>query len=90
MVKFEKLGVGAHILRLIVHCLVNFNLRVVVNGLSSKYHEIGASLPQGSVLGPLHWNAFFNIPLQLSPQSHAYAEYCTLSFSYEPSDRTDD
>ena len=89
MVKLENLRVGADILRLIVINLVNCNLRVVINGHSSNYHEIRASVPLGSGLGPLLWNAFLNNLLKHLPKAHPYTDHCTLYFSYEPSDRTD-
>ena len=87
MVKLENLGASGDIPRLIAQYLVNRKLRVVINRYCSKYHEIGVSVRQGSVLGPLLWNVFFNALLHLLPQVQANADDCTLSFSYKPSDR---
>ncbi|XP_069980217.1 uncharacterized protein [Penaeus vannamei] len=41
----------------------------VVNGYTSSEHPISASVPQGSVIGPLLWNVYFNDILHLIPGS---------------------
>ena len=59
---------------------------MVINGHSSSQHPINASVPQGSVLGPLLWNVYFNDILQLIPEAQAYADDCTLSFTCDKQD----
>ena len=78
--KLNSLGVRGHLLLLLQDYLRGRYLSVVMNGQSSNEHPISASVPQGSVLGPLLWNAFFNDLLQLIPETHAYADDCTLTF----------
>ena len=84
--KLRSMGVCGGLLHLLQDYLRNRSLCVVVNGQTSKDHPIGAGVPQGSVLGPLLWNVFFNDLLQLIPDAHAYADDCTLTF---PCDSTD-
>ena len=58
-----------------------------MNGHNSRKCKIGASVPQGSVLGPLLWNIYFNDILQLIPEAKAFADDCTLSFTCSDRDR---
>ena len=80
------LGVSGDLLELLSSYLTGRTIHVVVNGKSSSNHDVGASVPQGSVLGPILWNVFFNDLLQALPPSSAYADDCTLSYSYEKKD----
>lgn len=85
--KLRSLGVCGDLLQLIQDYLQGRTMQVVVNGHSSTEFPVGASVPQGSVLGPLLWNVYFNDILQLIPEAHAYADDCTLSFSCDRNDR---
>ncbi|XP_045105136.1 uncharacterized protein LOC123500494 [Portunus trituberculatus] len=84
--KLNSLGIHGHLLLLLQDYLRGRYLRVVMNGQTSDQHPISASVPQGSVLGPLLWNAFFNDLLQLIPEAHAYADDCTLTFPCDSGD----
>ncbi|KAG0715070.1 RNA-directed DNA polymerase from mobile element jockey [Chionoecetes opilio] len=84
--KLRSLGVRGALLQLIQDYLQDRTLRVVINGHTSSQQPIHASVPQGSVLGPLLWNVYFNDILQLIPEAQAYADDCTLAF---PCDRRD-
>ena len=59
----------------------------MINGHTSDEHPVEASVPQGSVLGPLLWNIYLNDILQLIPQAYAYADDCTLTFTCSRDDR---
>lgn len=67
--------------------LTGRTLTVVVNGHTSSTHPVEASVPQGSVLGPILWNIYINDLLQGLPSSFAYADDCTLTCTYEREDR---
>ena len=82
MAKLEALGIAGNLLHLFGDYLIGRKLKVVVNGQTSTNHPIGASVPQGSVLGPLLWNIFINDLLQGLPSINAYADDCTLSYTY--------
>ena len=84
--KLRSLGVCGGLLQLLQDYLRDRHLCVAVNGQSSQDHPICAGVPQGSVLGPILWNVFFNDLLQLIPEAQAYADDCTLTF---PCDSTD-
>lgn len=85
--KLRSLGICDDVLCLLQDYLHDRTLRVVVNGHTSTEHPIKASVPQGSVLGPLLWNVYFNDLLQLIPEAKAYADDCTLTFTCDKSER---
>lgn len=81
----EKLcakGIQGDLLLLIKNYLSGRSLHVVVNGQSSDPVPIRASVPQGSVLGPVLWNIYIDDLLRQLPTVSAYADDCTLSQSY--------
>ena len=51
-------GVDGDLLALLGDYLHGRTLRVVINGRASTPAPVGASVPQGSVLGPLLWNIY--------------------------------
>ena len=79
--KLRSLGISGGLLHLLQDYLHGRTLRVVVNGHASTELPVKASVPQGSVLGPLLWNVYFNDILQLIPETTAYADDCTLTFT---------
>lgn len=54
----------------------------MVNRCTSGSYPVTASVPQGSVLGPVLWNAYFDELLRGLPVASAYADDRTLSHSY--------
>lgn len=87
LTKLQALGLCDNALALIGDYLLERSLQVVIHGVNSSTHKIGASVPQGSVLGPLLWNVYFNDLLNLVPESHAYADDCTLTIRYKTEER---
>ena len=87
--KLESNGNVGSFLALCRDYLGDRQLKVVINGHESSYRKIGASVPQGSVLGPILWNIFFNDLLSFVPQAYAYADDCTLSFRCTPQNRNE-
>ena len=67
--KLQRSGNEGHLLHVINDHLDERTLSVLINGECSSERLIGASVPQGSVLSPLLWNAYFNELLQLEPQA---------------------
>ena len=82
LAKLEQLGIEGKLLQLFSSYIHGRSLKVVVNGCESATYPVGASVPQGSVLGPILWNIFFNDLLHSHPAASAYADDCTLSRSY--------
>ena len=80
MEKLRAVGIDGILLCMLSDYLKERKLHVVLNGITSEEYAIGASVPQGSVLGPLLWNIYFNDLLDLIPEAHAYADDCTMSF----------
>ena len=82
LAKLEQLDVTGQLLELFSSYLYGRSLRVVVSRCTSATFPVAASDPQGSILGPLLWNIYFNDLLQCLPVKLAYADDCTLSHSY--------
>ena len=58
--KLEAYGVGENSLRLIQNYLSQRQQRVKVGSSFSEWLEIILEIPQGSILGPIHFNFFIN------------------------------
>ncbi len=84
--KLRVKGIQGDLLRLMGDYLRGRTLHVVVNGQQSRDLPVGASVPQGSVLGPVLWNLYIDDLLRGLPAISAYADDCTLSCSYSRQD----
>ena len=82
MAKLKAKGINGGLLMLLEDYLAGRTLWVVVNGRTSPPNTIGASVPQGSVLGPVLWNVYIDDLLHQLPAVKAYADDCTTSLSY--------
>ena len=51
--KLKSLGISGSLLKLIQNYLDNRFHRVLLNGQTSEWKPVKASVPQGSILGPL-------------------------------------
>jgi len=80
--KLRAKGVQGDLLMLLEDYLQDRTLQVVVNGQSSRPSPVRASVPQGSVLGPVLWNIYIDDLLRQLSSVAAYADDCTLSRSY--------
>ncbi len=80
--KLRAKGIQGNLLLLLDDYLRGRTLHVVVNGQSSGPSPVQASVPQGSVLGPILWNIYIDDLLRQLSTVAAYADDCTLSRSY--------
>ena len=89
LAKLEQLGITGQLLQLFSSYLHGRSLRAVVNGCTSGSYPVTASVPQGSVLGPILWNVYFDDLLRGLPVASAYADDCTLTHSYTREETAD-
>ncbi len=71
--KIRAKDIQRHLLLLISDYLQGRGLHVVVGGQQSRDLPVGASTPQGSVLGPVLWNVYIDDLLGSLPAVSAYA-----------------
>ncbi len=58
--KLQQMGIGGNLLRWLESYLSNREQIVVINGVKSDPRKINASVPQGSILGPLLFLVYVN------------------------------
>ena len=80
--KLRAKGIQGDLLLLLDDYLRGRTLHVVVNGQSSGPSPVQASVPQGSVLGPILWNVYIDDLLRQLSTVAAYADDCTISRAY--------
>ena len=85
--KMRAKGIQGNLLSLLQDYLVGRTMQVVIGGQSSHHYPVEASVPQGSVLGPIMWNIYINDLLQELPELSAYADDCTLAVTYARTDQ---
>ena len=76
------MGITGDLLHLFSSYLSGRSLHVAVNRCTSASFPVEVSVPQGSVLRPILWNIYFNDLLQSAPLASAYANDCTLFWTY--------
>ncbi len=87
--RLQSIGIEGDLLLLLENYLADRSLSVVLQGEESNLYPISAGVPQGSLLGPLLWNIFFDEVLHLSPSAVAYADDLTLTKSYKREQRSE-
>ncbi|XP_069979403.1 uncharacterized protein [Penaeus vannamei] len=69
LAKLQARGISSNLLRLFSDYLTGRTMQVVIGGQSSHKYPIQASVPQGSVLGPILWNIYIDDFLGNIPKS---------------------
>lgn len=60
LAKLQQLGVDGDLLHLFSSYLLDKSFRVTVGDCTSTNVPVEAFVPQGSILGPIQWNIYFN------------------------------
>ena len=88
--KLERMGVTGRLLGWIASYLSDRKQVVVINGVSSEEKSINASVPQGSILGPLLFLAYVNdIVDDLETTPYLFADDTSLFCPIEPNNMQD-
>ena len=81
--KLEQIGITGDLLHLFSSYLSGRSLHVAVNRFTSASSPVEASVPQGSVFGPILWNMkYFNDLPQSASSANVYTDDCTPSWIY--------
>ncbi len=85
--KLENMGIRGNLLRWIKSYLSDRKQRVVINGVESDLRDINASVPQGSILGPLLFLCHVNdIVDNLETLPYLFADDTSLYCEIDPTD----
>ena len=77
--KMKQNGISGKVLNLLPNFLRNRKQRVVVNGQTSSWADVNAGVPQGSILGPLHFLIYINdLAAGLSSNAKLFADDTSL------------
>ena len=77
--KLKRNGINCDLLKLIESFLSDRYQRVILNGQTSKWNEITAGVPQGSILGPLFFLIYINdLPSELSCSPKLFVDDTSL------------
>ncbi len=83
--KLQCMGIGGNILAWIKSYLEERKVKVVLNGVSSESKPINASVPQGSILGPLLFLCYVNdIIDDLETLPYLFADDTSLFCNIDP------
>ena len=83
--KLECMGISGNLLAWLGSYLSDRKLKVVINGVSSDPKDINASVPQGSILGPLLFLCYVNdIVNDLETLPYLFADDTSLFCTIDP------
>ena len=77
--KIKSMGISGELLNLLENYLTDRCQRVVLNGQTSSWTLVLASVPQGSILGPLLFLIYINdLPNELQSNAKLFADDTSL------------
>ncbi len=83
--KLESYGIEGDLLAWLASYLKGRRQKVVINGVSSDWNEINASVPQGSILGPLLFLVYVNdLVDDLISTPYLFADDTSLFMTIDP------
>ena len=85
--KLRSYNINPYVINWIINFLTDRKQRVVVDGVTTKFTEIGRGVPQGTVLGPVLFSIMVNDINAVNPETNLlikYADDITLSIPIGP------
>ena len=85
--KLKSYNINPYVINWIINFLTDRKQRVVVDGVTTKFTEIGRGVPQGTVLGPVLFSIMVNDINAVNPETNLlikYADDITLSIPIGP------
>ncbi len=87
LIKLQNMGISGQLLRWIKSYLSDRKQRVVITGVASDLKDINASVPQGSILGPLLFLCYVNdLVDDLETMPYLFADDTSLFCEINPND----
>ena len=76
--KLKSMGISGDLYNLLEHYLSDRFQRVLLNGQASSWRPVLASVPQGSILGPLLFLIYNDLPNELKSNAKLFADDTSL------------